>query len=575
MKERKRMKVKENQVYRLLKTFAAVLILIMTLFTLLVSYTLFRRNHEKAEQSMLFVSESLTTLTQENWASTKREADALTNDAKKIETMLQYFQLPPDEYLSKALKEAETPADLLYFPNEIETMYTGTPSLVSVALSLNNFDHAFSSSIKNKYGSKNKIEDGELMDGIRFSTNLRFPFTGETFGTLHMTYKKESYRKIIQSENVEVPMEVFLLSDTNQLIYHDVKGKHDQTLKKDIQEQLLKHTEIDKEKLKKSYLLDQKETENGYKVLTMIPKQAILDTSAEQSSGLFLFSLLVDSLLVIVLFVLFRKYVSQVEDILVSSRAVSRGDSQNRISLENKSGEMKQIAGGINQMLDSMQVYLKDIYDLEIKQRDAQMGALQAQINPHFLYNTLEYIRMSAISEGAEELADVVYSFGALLRNNISQEKMVTLESEMEFCEKYIYLYQMRYPDQVAYDFKLAEDVEQLLIPKFCIQPLVENYFAHGIDFVKIDNVISIKAYKERNTIVIKIIDNGLGMSQEKIDKINQAILEKREPTEKSVGILNVFQRLYLTFGKDVSMYYSKTKQSGVTVTINILREGE
>ncbi|MDN6626053.1 MAG: sensor histidine kinase [Pisciglobus halotolerans] len=569
------MKVKENQVYRLLKTFAAVLILIMTLFTLLVSYTLFRRNHEKAEQSMLFVSENLTALTQENWVSTKREADELTNDAQKIESMLQYFQLPPDDYLSKALEEAETPADLLYFPNEVERMYTGTPSLVSVALSLNNFDHAFSSSIKNKYGSKNKIEDDELIDGIRFSTNVQFPFTGEAFGTLHMTYEKESYRKIIQSENVNVPMEVFLLSDTNQLIYHGVNGKRDQTLKKNIQAQLLKHTAIDEEELKKSYLLDQQETENGYKILTVIPKQSILDTSAEQSSGLFLFSLLVDSLLVIVLFVLFRKYVRQVEDILVSSRAVSRGDSQNRISLENKSGEMKQIAGGINQMLDSMQVYLKDIYDLEIKQRDAQMGALQAQINPHFLYNTLEYIRMSAISEGAEELAEVVYSFGALLRNNISQEKMVTLESEMAFCEKYIYLYQMRYPDQVAYDFKLAKDVEQLLIPKFCIQPLVENYFAHGIDFVKIDNVISIKAYKEKKATVIKIIDNGLGMSQEKMDKINQAILEKKEPSEKSVGILNVYQRLYLTFGKDVSLYYSKTKQSGVTVTITILREGE
>ena len=91
-------------------------------------------------------------------------------------------------------------------------------------------------------------------------------------------------------------------------------------------------------------------------------------------------------------------------------------------------------------MTDSINDYIEDIYTLEIKQRDADMRALQAQINPHFLYNTLEYIRMYALSRQQEELADVVYAFSALLRNNTTQEKIKTLAEEVTFCEKYVLL---------------------------------------------------------------------------------------------------------------------------------------
>ena len=120
-------------------------------------------------------------------------------------------------------------------------------------------------------------------------------------------------------------------------------------------------------------------------------------------------------------------------------------------------------------MVDSLDQYIHDIYTLEIKQRDAHMRALQSQINPHFLYNTLEYIRMYALSRQQEELADVVYAFSTLLRNNINQEKTTTLAEEISFCEKYVYLYQMRYPDQFAYKFEIEETIADVEIPKFII----------------------------------------------------------------------------------------------------------
>ena len=190
------------------------------------------------------------------------------------------------------------------------------------------------------------------------------------------------------------------------------------------------------------------------------------------------------------------------------------GNLETRIDITNTEYELKELSIGINEMLDSINQFVEDIYKLEIKQQDAHMRALQAQINPHFLYNTLEYIRMYAISEGSEELADVVYAFSALLRNNTNQEKTITLKEELDFCEKYVYLYQMRYPNRVAYHFMIDPDLEKIEVPKFVIQPLVENYFKHGIDFTRFDNALSVKVLQEGKRVRIIIKDNGKGMTE-------------------------------------------------------------
>ncbi|MDE8722445.1 histidine kinase, partial [Alistipes putredinis] len=95
------------------------------------------------------------------------------------------------------------------------------------------------------------------------------------------------------------------------------------------------------------------------------------------------------------------------------------------------------IADNTNTMLDNLDRNIHDIYQLQLSQKDANMRALQAQINPHFMYNTLEFIRMYAVMKSQEELADIIYEFSSLLRNNISDETQVTLESELEFCRKY------------------------------------------------------------------------------------------------------------------------------------------
>ena len=131
---------------------------------------------------------------------------------------------------------------------------------------------------------------------------------------------------------------------------------------------------------------------------------------------------------------------------------------------------------------------------------------------------------MYAVMQSQDELADIIYEFSSLLRNNISDERETLLKQELEFCRKYSYLCMVRYPKSIAYGFKIDSELENMKIPKFTLQPLVENYFAHGVDHRRTDNVISIKALKRDGFVEILVVDNGRGISVEKTGKYSRKI---------------------------------------------------
>ncbi|MDT6953380.1 sensor histidine kinase [Companilactobacillus alimentarius] len=256
--------------------------------------------------------------------------------------------------------------------------------------------------------------------------------------------------------------------------------------------------------------------------------------------------------------------------------AISNGNLKTRVPVPTQEGELNTLATGINDMLDAIDQYVLQIYQLQLEQKDANMKALQSQINPHFLYNTLEYIRMYAINEGQKELADVVFSFASLLRNNISQESTVTLDKEFEFAEKYIYLYQMRFPDQIGYQLNLDEKLKKMKVPKFIIQPLIENYFGHGIDLERFDNAVHIRADKLKNMVEISIADNGTPLTEEQLKDLNDKLASQEVKSingNRSIGLMNVKARMMGAFGHDFKMFITNNRFNGVTVKMQIFLE--
>ncbi|WP_192987339.1 sensor histidine kinase [Carnobacterium mobile] len=559
-------KVKSNQIYSLLKTYSIILILFLTVFSVAVGRLLYENNKKLALQSIQSASGRFEFLINKDQEKVEEVAVNLTSTPEKIDNIYQYFKLSYANYLSEVLDTNYHTDNYYYLPKVIESLYYNDSSLLATSINLTNYPEIYYSKTGSLMGEK--VKQLPLTEAIRFSAILMNRNTLQPIGSLHMDFEKETFDQILTNQNTNYTIQTFVFSNTNQLTYQGSNHQSHSDIANKLVDQMAVHSKINLTELKKDYYVTESLTKSDHQIYTLIPRSEINVSTLKNTFSLFLFSLLIDSILLLILFHLFKKYVVQVEDILISIDQVAAGDSENRINTQDKKAETKQIAEGINDMLDSLQTYIKDIYELEIKQKDADMRALQSQINPHFLYNTLEYIRMSAISEGAEELADVVFHFATLLRNNISHEKIVTAENELKFCEKYIYLYQMRYPDQVAYLFKVCEDAKEVMIPKFAIQPLIENYFAHGIDFMKIENAISVKAYCEEGKTKIFIVDNGKGIPKEQMKQLNRSFKDTDLFKPGSVGIMNVYTRMKLYFGEQFEMEIKETVGGGTTIVM-------
>lgn len=552
------------------------MILVITSFAVTVSYATFDRNRKDTAKVTQQTASRLADILSENENKINRIAIELTNNQEKVANLFDYFQLSYSDYLSQSLSREgiEGGISSIYLPQKIANLYYADDKIESIAIDLKNYQEILYSNEHKKMGSKEKRMP-DLKNQLTLSKTLMNPNTSEQIGTLYVTFSKQELNTIIDNSGAKNQLQTFIFSDRMKQLYANKISSNNGMLQAEIEKGITKNSEIDFLSLSQQYYIYGSETASGMQVLTAVSKKSVAIQSFNAIFFILLGSALINLFLLYFLYRIFRKYAYQVEDIVASVSQVSSGKLDWRITTADKEAELKDISTGINQMLDGINQYIEDIYTLEIKQKDAHMRALQSQINPHFLYNTLEYIRMYAVSEGAEELADVVYTFATLLRNNTSQEKTTTLKKELEFCEKYVYLYQMRYPGNIAYSFAIDSAIENLVIPKFSIQPLIENYFVHGIDYMRIDNVISVKANIEEDKITILIRDNGKGMSSEKIKDLNQSLMESHSKFGGSIGILNVNERLRSYFGESYRMCIQETQAHGVTISISFEKKKE
>ena len=552
------------------------MILVITSFAVTVSYATFDRNRKDTAKVTQQTASRLADILSENENKINRIAIELSNNQEKVANLFDYFQLSYSDYLSQSLSREgiEGGISSIYLPQKIANLYYADDKIESIAIDLKNYQEILYSNEQKKMGSKEKRMP-DLKNQLTLSKTLMNPNTSEQIGTLYVTFSKQELNTIIDNSGAKNQLQTFIFSDRMKQLYANKIPNNNGMLQAEIEKGITKNSEIDFLSLSQQYYIYGSETASGMQVLTAVSKKSVAIQSFNAIFYILLGSALINLFLLYFLYRIFRKYAYQVEDIVASVSQVSSGKLDWRITTADKEAELKDISTGINQMLDGINQYIEDIYTLEIKQKDAHMRALQSQINPHFLYNTLEYIRMYAVSEGAEELADVVYTFATLLRNNTSQEKTTTLKKELEFCEKYVYLYQMRYPGNIAYSFAIDSAIENLVIPKFSIQPLIENYFVHGIDYMRIDNVISVKANIEEDKITILIRDNGKGVSSEKIKDLNQSLMESHSKFGGSIGILNVNERLRSYFGESYRMCIQETQAHGVTISISFEKEKE
>lgn len=387
-------------------------------------------------------------------------------------------------------------------------------------------------------------------------------------GEISAVFSRAAVLGMLEDSMVADGMDAYIFDNANNPMF----TTHNQLSQKDYQKLVnaIENKQPIPSSINKKYYVLQRKTSRDLSYILLASKKVLWQKNLRTFAIAILVGFGLAAILLITLKRTFKRYFQQIETIVGITHSVAEGNLKERIDVSKVQDELYDLSEAINFMIASLDQYIRDNYDLEIKQRDAHMQALQSQINPHFLYNTLEYIRMYALSKQQKELADVVYAFSALLRNNTTQEKTTTLKKELSFCEKYVYLYQMRYPDRVAYNFTIEPALEGLIIPKFTIQPLIENYFVHGIDYTRNDNAISVKAHFVDDDIVIYVIDNGKGMTPKRLLEVQHKLKQPELESQSSIGMHNVYARLQNTFGIAFSMTVASELGKGTTLTIKI-----
>lgn len=259
---------------------------------------------------------------------------------------------------------------------------------------------------------------------------------------------------------------------------------------------------------------------------------------------------------------------------LVSAmQTVQKGDYMVQVEVRSRD-EIHYLAQTFNEMAASIRELIQKVYHAQLMQKEAQLEVLQQQINPHFLYNTFETMRGLALAEHNEKLADMVKNMSQFLRYNMyGSEGITTLKNEVSHITSYIRIMDFRFDDQIRMSMELPEDMLRLAIPKFTLQPVVENAVLHGFQEKRQNCRIVLTGAVEEDTAVIRVADNGCGIEQDRLEKLNADLQALMEPDPKDdgrvrIGIFNVNSRLKLNYGPAYGICLESRWGEGTTAVI-------
>ena len=253
-------------------------------------------------------------------------------------------------------------------------------------------------------------------------------------------------------------------------------------------------------------------------------------------------------------------------------KRIQNGETQLRME-DLKNDEVGELGKSFNKMLDQIESLIAKEYENKMSLNYAKYQALQAQINPHFLYNTLDTMGSIAEIQGCDQVSNLCQSLAGLFRYSLDMKNpFSTVSGELVHLKNYIYVMNVRMQNQVQYEFHIDENVMQDTLPRISIQPLVENALNHGLKNQKGNKKVIISVGIHEKNLLISVEDNGVGMSEEKIKAL---FAEKSgEKSQKgSIGILNIHKRMKYLYGEAYGVKIQSHPGTGTTVYLEIPRK--
>ncbi|NMA84552.1 MAG: sensor histidine kinase [Epulopiscium sp.] len=413
----------------------------------------------------------------------------------------------------------------------------------------------------------------EKKDVYTFVSEIKDPSSLQPLGILSVEYSLEGIRQSYESQYTKIRGKVLILTKDGRVIFDSTGEEQTQEYYPYFHQLKEEPEEINLDN--KVYLVNILQSSSTKSLIVgLIPKSEILENTSWHRQTIWggAFTLIVGAILIS--YISISSFSERTQQITEAMSELKSGDLSVRIPIDSKEDELTAIAQNFNQMCEDLNTYIDQVYLLEIHQKQAELRVLQAQINPHFLYNTLEVIRMRAIAQGVEDVGQMIYILSNLFKHSIKDEMLTTVAAEVEHCRLYLELFQIRYRDRLTVSIDISPELMTYPMIKLSLQPIVENYIIHGIRLEKKDNHIRIQAYLQEQDIIFKIIDNGYGISPQILE---QVVDKLKEPTQKlsGIGLSNVNARLKMLYGEEYGLIIDSKVGEGTTVTINMKAQKE
>lgn len=309
---------------------------------------------------------------------------------------------------------------------------------------------------------------------------------------------------------------------------------------------------------------------SGWRILGIIPSSNILKDSVITVTLLIGMIILMSILSYFFAKIITGTITKPIDDIIDQMQEVESGnfDVCTEVIYEDEIGNL---SNSFNKMTYRVNDLMGTIVEEQHKLRKYELKALQAQINPHFLYNTLDSVVWLARMQRYEDIVKIVTAMTKLFRTSLSRGKdIITIEDEIANVTSYLMIQKTRYKTHFDYDIDIPESIYHYKTLKLVLQPLVENSIYHGVKVKKGGGSIHISAEETTDTLIFKVTDTGLGMSEETLEDIHTAFETNTEGNVTMYGIKNVNDRLRIFFGKEYGLKYESTYGEGTTAIITI-----
>lgn len=308
----------------------------------------------------------------------------------------------------------------------------------------------------------------------------------------------------------------------------------------------------------------------GWKLVGITPAKGISFSGVKTRLFIVFVILLILFLLVLINYYISSRITNPIHELENSVGELEDGNLEAEISIKG-SYEIQHLGRSITSMAQQIQVLMKDIVAEHESKRKSEFDTLQSQINPHFLYNTLDIIVWMIENEQKSEAVKVVTALARFFRISLSRGKsIIRVSDELEHVRNYLMIQHMRFKNKFTYQIQADDDVLEMASLKLMLQPLVENAIYHGMEFMDGDGEILIRASKKGDELLFSIEDNGLGMCPEQVERLLTDTSHVPSRRGSGIGVRNVNERIRLYFGEDYGLEIDSEPDEGTRIYIHL-----